>query len=59
MMKIAILAVTCVFLFGCQTQAIKQQSNVVDFQQVKQLKEIPKLDESMATLDMAEFARRH
>lgn len=58
-MKTLLIAVTSILLMGCQTQAIKQHSNAVDFQQVKQLKEIPALDESMATLDMAEFARRH
>ena len=48
-----------VFLLGCQTQAIKSDVAIVDFHKVEQTRVVPALDESMATLDMAEFARRH
>lgn len=58
-MKILVLAMASVFLLGCQTQAVKSDVAIVDFHKVEQTRVVPALDESMATLDMAEFARRH
>lgn len=58
-MKIITSALLILLLAGCQTHAIKEQAVISDFSNVQQVTNIPAIDESMATLDMAEFARRH
>ena len=59
MMKFLMAALSILVLAGCQTHAVKDQAAINDFSSVKQVTQIPTIDESMATLDMAEFARRH
>lgn len=58
-LKFTVSLIATMLLMGCQTQAVKQQSVITDFSNVKQVQRVPALDESIATLDMAEFARRH
>jgi len=58
-LKFTVSLIATMLLMGCQTQAVKQQSSIADFSNVKQVQRVPALDESIATLDMAEFARRH
>ena len=42
-----------------QTQAVKEQSYIPDESKIEHVQALPNFEQSMATLDMAEFARRH
>ena len=63
-MKYVTIAASLLFLSGCFHGVKPQQESASinpheSFEPSQQLKIIPMLDESMATLDMADFARRH
>lgn len=55
-MKIALFVMASVILGGCQTAAIKSQSDAMANAHIKPY---PSLEMSMATVDMTEFAHRH
>lgn len=58
-MKLLMTMAVPMFLLGCQTQAVKEQPYKPDPSKIEHVHVSTDLDESMATLDMAEFARRY
>lgn len=58
-MKLLAMMIVPMFLLGCQTQAVKDQPYKPDPSKIENVQVAPDLESSMATLDMAEFARRH
>ena len=58
-MKLFMTLALPVCLMGCQTQAVKEQPYKPDPSKIEHVQIKADLEASMATLDMAEFARRH
>mgnify|MGYP005994919261 CR=1 FL=1 len=58
-MKLLMAVAVTMFLMGCQTQAVKEQPYIPDESKIEHVQALPNFEESMVTLDMAEFARRH
>lgn len=58
-MKLLMTITIPMFLMGCQTQAVKEQPYIPDESKIEHVQTVTNFEESMATLDMAEFARRH